>query len=727
MKMSEKPTYEELEQRVRELEQGDSKRKQIELELHRRAEELAVLNALARRVSATLSLEKTCDAAVKGAHEAVNPTMAFIFLREGDALILKGIAPQRVNKRLGRPFEHRVGECICGLAVRHGQAMFSCDIHTDKRCTWKECKEAGFRSLAALPLRNGDDVIGVMGLAADVERDFETQSGFLEMIASQVSMAFHNIHLYDQVQRELAQHKQTEEALRQSEAKFRELADMLPQIVFETDVKGNLSFVNQNAFDTFGYTKDDFASGLNAMQMIAPKDRDRAADRIRQKMSGQSNLIGSEFTAVKKDGTEFPIIIYSNSFLRDGRTAGLRGIMIDITERKRAEEEREKLRTQLIQAQKMESIGTLAGGIAHNFNNILMGVQGRTSLMLMGKDRSDRDYEHLKGIEEYLKNAVELTKDLLGFARGGKYELKPTDLNRLIKNENKMFGHTRKEIQIHSKYENDLWTVEVDQSQIQQALLNLYVNAWQATPGGGDLYIQTENVTLNDEYTKPFAVTPGRYVKISVTDTGVGMDAATRDKIFDPFFSTKDIGQGSGLGLASVYGIIKNHGGFIKVYSEAGKGATFNIYLPASEKKVVKESPDRHKIHHGQGTVLLVDDEKTIIDVGQAMLKELGYRVLTAGSGQEALDLYAKQRKEIGLVILDMIMPGMSGGETYDRLKEVAGDVKVILSSGYSLNGEAREILDRGCSGFIQKPFALEELSRKVAKVLDEGNSNVQQ
>lgn len=564
-------------------------------------------------------------------------------------------------------------------------------------------------------------------MAAKTERDFETQSGFLEMIASQVSMAFHNIHLYDQVQRELAEHKQTAEALRQSEAKFRQLADMLPQIVFETDVKGNLTFVNHNAFNAFGYTKDDFASGLNAIKMIAPKDRDRAADRIRQKMSGQSNLVGSEFTAIKKDGTEFPVIIYSTRFFRDGSTAGLRGIMTDITEHKRTEEEREKLRAQLIQTQKMESIGMLAGGIAHNFNNILMGVQGRTSLMLMGKDTSDPDYEHLKGIEEYVKNAAELTKDLLGFARGGKYELRSTDLNVLIEHENSMFGHTKKEIRIHDKYEKDLWTVEVEPSQIQQALLNLYVNAWQATPGGGDLYIQTENVTLDEEYTKPFAVAPGKYVKVSVADTGMGMDAATREKIFDPFFSTKDIGQGSGLGLASVYGIIKNHGGFINVYSEKGKGATFNIYLPASEKKVVKEGLDRSKIQYGQGTILFVDDEKVIIEVGQAMLEELGYRALSAGSGQEALDLYKKQREEISLVILDMIMPGMGGRETYDRLKEVDGDVKVILSSGYSINGQARETLDRGCSGFIQKPFALEELSRKVGKVLGEGNNGVQQ
>ncbi|MDX2446708.1 MAG: PAS domain S-box protein [Desulfobacterales bacterium] len=520
--------------------------------------------------------------------------------------------------------------------------------------------------------------------------------------------------------------KRAVDALRQSEAQFRDLANMLPQIVFETDVKGNLTFVNYNALNTFGYTNDDFALGLNATQMIVSKDRDRAADRMRQIMTGSKNLIGSEYSVKKKDGTEIPVIIYSARFLREGSPAGLRGIMIDITDRKRAEEERKNLQAQLIQAQKMEAIGTLAGGIAHNFNNILMGVQGRTSLMIMGKDNSHPDYEHLRGIEEYVKNAVELTRDLLGFARGGKYEVKPTDLNTLIKHENRMFGRTKREIRVHEKYEKDLWTVEVDQSQIKQAILNLYVNAWQAMPGEGDLYIQTENVTFDKEYIKLFEIAPGRYVKVSVTDTGVGMDAATQERIFDPFFSIKEVGQGSGLGLASVYGIIKNHGGFINVYSERGEGTTFNIYLPASKREAEEEDPGpkRHEIQYGQGTVLLVDDEDMIVEVGQAMLKKLGYRAFIARSGQEALNLYKKQREEIDLIILDMIMPGMGGGETYDQLRKIDGDVKVILSSGYSIEGQAKEIMDRGCSGFIQKPFAMEALSRMVREELDEGKTD---
>lgn len=255
---------------------------------------------------------------------------------------------------------------------------------------------------------------------------------------------------------------------------------------------------------------------------------------------------------------------------------------------------------------------------------------------------------------------------------------------------------------------------------MDQVLLNLYVNAWQAMPGGGDLYVETKNVILDEDYVKPFAVAPGRYVKISVTDTGIGMDKATRERIFDPFFTTKEMGRGTGLGLASVYGIIKNHGGFINVYSEKGHGATFNIYLPASEKAVIDEKIPDGEIRKGSETILFIDDEEMIIEIAEELLAQLGYTVLTARSGKEAIEIYGQQRKQIDIVVLDMVMPDMSGAMTFDRLKEMSPEVKVLLSSGYSIDGQATEILNRGCNGFIQKPFNLQTLSRKLRKILDE-------
>jgi CheY-like chemotaxis protein len=327
----------------------------------------------------------------------------------------------------------------------------------------------------------------------------------------------------------------------------------------------------------------------------------------------------------------------------------------------------------------------------------------------------------LKGIEAHVASATSLTSRLLGFARGGKYEVRPTDLNALIDQSLQMFGRTKKEIQIHTKYRADLGSVEVDANQIEQVLLNLFVNAWQAMPGGGTLYVSTDRITFSEKESNISQVPPGEYVKFSVTDTGIGMDENTRARIFDPFFTTKELGRATGLGLASVYGIIKNHNGVINVYSEKGQGSTFNVYLPASTKTVVNENRATQPILKGSEKVLLVDDEDIIIDVGREILESLGYSVVTALSGESAIDLY-KRDPDIDLVILDMIMPEMGGGEVFDQLRQINPEVKVILSSGYSLNGQAIDIMERGCSGFIQKPFSVEQISIKIREVLESAN-----
>jgi PAS domain S-box-containing protein len=517
------------------------------------------------------------------------------------------------------------------------------------------------------------------------------------------------------VAQDITKQKMAEAALRKSETKYRSILETIEDGYYEVDNAGNFIFFNDALCRILGY---------NRAELLGINYREYTDDEHARKLYQIFNKVfitgvpEKEFgwEIERKNGTKgFVEVSVSLKKDAEGRAIGFRGIARDMTKQR-------KLEAEFQRAQKMESIGTLAGGIAHNFNNVLMGIQGRASLMMLDKEPSHPDLEHLKEIETYVKSAVELTKDLLGFARGGKYEVRPTDLNALIKQESRMFGSTKKEIRIYEKYQKELWTTEVDQGQIQQVLLNLYVNAWQAMPGGGDLYIQTENLTLDDQYIEPFKVAPGKYIKISITDTGEGMDEAIREKVFDPFFTTKEPSQGSGLGLASVYGIIKNHGGFINVYSEKGKGTSFNIYLPASDNYVVAEhhGSDKHIIEHGQETILLVDDEGMIIDVGKSMLEKLGYRVLTARNGVEALDIYRKQGKEIDLVIIDMIMPDMGGGETYDHLKKTDQDVKVLLSSGYSLNGQAKDIINKGCLGFIQKPFTLRELSTKMREVLED-------
>ncbi len=397
----------------------------------------------------------------------------------------------------------------------------------------------------------------------------------------------------------------------------------------------------------------------------------------------------------------------------------IEGVAEDITDRKQAAEDKRLLEERLQQADKMEAIGILAGGIAHDFNNLLMGIQGYASLILRHLSQNDPAYEMLLRIEEQVQGGADLTRQLLGFARGGRYEIKPTDMNEILENTSSMFGRTKKEISLHRQSGKDLWSVEVDRGQMEQVFLNLYVNAWQAMPGGGNIYLATQNVLLNAEQALLYSVQPGKYVKTTVTDTGIGMDEKTRERIFEPFFTTKKMGRGTGLGLATVYGIIKGHQGIINVESEPGQGTTFTIYLPASEKDVMQEKTAAGKIVRGTETILLVDDEITVLEVNKELLETLGYKVYAAGSGQEAIAVYMEKKDKIDLIVLDMIMPGMQGSEVFDHLREINPLIRVLLSSGYSLNGEAQTIMNRGCNGFIQKPFRLNELAGKVREVLD--------
>ena len=521
------------------------------------------------------------------------------------------------------------------------------------------------------------------------------------------------------VQYTVNKRRAADDALRESEEKYRTILESIEEGCFETDTDGNLTFFSNPFLKILGYSRNELLGG-NTSSYTSPDtatSMEPITERLRE--TGKPENV-TDYDVIRKDGTSLTLEL-SVSLLKDqdGLPMGYRGVLRDVSERRKTEEEKHKLESQLQQAQKMESIGTLAGGIAHDFNNILMGIQGNASLMLLKIESDHPNYEKIKNIEKYVQNGTELTKQLLGFARRGKYLIKATDLNEIIEKSSSLFGRTKKEIRVHTTLSDDLWTAEVDRGQIEQVLLNLYVNAWQAMSNGGDLYLQTENIILDRSYVKPYRVEPGRYIKISVSDTGVGIDKETQERIFEPFFTTKEMGRGTGLGLASVYGIIKSHGGYINVYSEQEKGTVFTIYLPASQKEAsIEKEAAPAAIIKGSGTVLLIDDEKMILDVGIELLEELGYTVESAMSGQEAIDIFKEDPNKIDLVIMDMIMPEMGGGETFDRLKEIDPDVKVLLSSGYSINGQATKILRRGCDGFIQKPFNMNQLAEKVQKIL---------
>ncbi len=527
------------------------------------------------------------------------------------------------------------------------------------------------------------------------------------------------------LQEEIALRNQTEKALRKSEDKNREIyskAKRAEQIyrsllhssadaIATYDLKGRTVYISPAFTKIFGWTLEEMKG--KRMPFVPQSESESTMAIIRNLVEDGTQCQGFETKRYAKDGRLLDVSISASRYNdHEGNPIGTLVILRDISEKKRLE-------SQLQYIERMEAIGTLAGGIAHDFNNLMMGMLGNISLILYDIGSESPYYEKLKNIEKLIQSGSKLTSQLLGYARKGKYEVRPTNLNQLVEESSETFGRTRKEIVIHREFAEDLSSVMADEAQIQQILMNLFINAADAMPGGGDLFLKTLNVTHEDIGDKRYKPRSGDYILLKVSDTGTGMGQKVMDRIFEPFFTTKDLGRGSGLGLASVYGIIKGHGGYIDVESEKGRGAIFSIYLPASEKSIQKTLEIPERIMEGNENILLVDDEALVINVGVQLLKKLGYTALEAQSGREAIEIFMEGNHAIDMVILDMVMPDMSGGEVYDRIKRIDSNVKVLLSSGYSIDGQAAEILKRGCEGFIQKPYSMEDFSKKIREVLN--------
>ena len=519
------------------------------------------------------------------------------------------------------------------------------------------------------------------------------------------------------VARDITYRKQTMKALEESEEKYRLLVENANDAIFIVQ-DSQVKFPNQKG-KQMGLQLGLELDNVPFANYIHPDDRDTVIDRHIRRLKGENLPNRYTFRIVGKNEQIIWAELNTVKIDWEGKPATL-NFLRDVTSQKEIE-------SQFFQAQKMKAIGTLAGGIAHDFNNLLMCIQGNASIMLMDISKNHHHFDLVSNIVQSVESAAELTTHLLGFSRKGKYKLDLANLNDLMVDSAKMFARTRKEIKVHHKLQDNVWAIEVDSAQIEQSLLNLYINAAEAMPKGGDIYLETENFSLPKSKLEIPNLKPGKYVKLTVADTGTGIDDKNLQRIFEPFFTTKKIGKGNGLGLSSVYGIIKNHEGIIHVNSKIREGTTFTIYLPASKKalpqqdlgkSLINEKSDFRGLVERNLTVLIVDDEEKILYAISEMLKRIGFKVFTANSGKTAIEVYKQNMGTIDIVILDMIMPDMDGGETYLNLKSINQDVKVLLSSGYSLQGEAQNILNLGGVGFIQKPFSEKELLHEIGVVL---------
>ncbi len=531
---------------------------------------------------------------------------------------------------------------------------------------------------------------------------FESAGGYWEF--GQLSRAFNYM---------LANLKDAEERSR-----YKELLENVDDAVYIMDTEGRILDANAAAYLQLGYPPEAFFQ-LTLAEIVPEEDSRKILSEFGGRDAvGNPEKIRLETFHRKENGEHLPVEILSRAITYRERPVILH-VARDISRRIEVEKEKKQLEAQLLHAQKMEAIGTLAGGIAHDFNNLLMGIQGRLSMIRAQSKPEQPHYRHVDQIEKTVTSAANLTNQLLGFARKGKYQIQPTCINSLVEDSTRMFIRSRKEINLRLDCEDRCWQVNVDRGQIEQVLINLYVNAWHAMPDGGDLIIQTENVELDEAFCLPHEVSQGPYVHVSVADTGIGIDPKIVDRIFEPFFTTKGTGKGTGLGLASAYGIVKNHNGIIRVDSLKGKGTTFDVFLPASFETVGKAAAPSPAVK-GNGTVMVVDDEEETLLAAEMMLNDLGYRVLKATGGREAVRLYQENADGIDLVAVDMLMPDQNGSETYQQLKTVNPAVKVLLISGFSQSRMVEELIDKGCVGFLQKPFDTRTLSLKIHEVLQQ-------
>lgn len=587
-----------------------------------------------------------------------------------------------------------------------GRAMLDLVHPSSREVVMQRVRHIIERGLATSPIEI--KLVSIQGKAIDVE-------------ISGMQIAFEGRPAVQVVFQDISERRRADQALRRSESYFRSLIQNSSDVILVLSTDGEIRYASPSANRVLGYRPEQMLG--RRLEDYAHRDDHATLRETLDKIVENPHVAQSEEFRLRHNTGEWrDISAQGKALIEDGEVSGLVLNLRDQTERNAAEAERAKLEGDLQHIHKMEAIGTLAGGVAHDFNNLLGGILGYASMLKAGYEgRDEKVFKAASTIETAAERAAELTSQLLGFARKGKLQNVRLNLHDLIREAVGLLERTiDKNIKIEQRLEAERPEVLGDPAQLQQIILNLAVNSRDAMPNGGRLTFRTENVVLDDDFCRRHAgASAGPHVLITTSDTGTGIAKDIQDRIFEPFFTTKDPGKGTGMGLAMIYGIVKNHGGSIYLYSEQGQGTAFKIFLPiAPLDSGASAAPDKRKPIKGKGRILVVDDEEVIRDLATDMLEMLGYEVMTAEDGLRAVEDYAERLADIDLAIIDMIMPNMGGRECFRRLRELRPDLRAILSTGYGRDGAAQEILDEGMVGFVQKPYRIEQLSEVVSRAL---------
>jgi PAS domain S-box-containing protein len=554
------------------------------------------------------------------------------------------------------------------------------------------------------PFYNATQLVGAHVLASQI---FFSVIGFSSLVFSVV----------------VAERTQAEEALTISEARYREIVEGTDNLITEIDAKGLFTFVNETARKFYGLSPKE-CIGLSAFETVHPDDRESTRNQFDEWMKNQGPASVTFDNRIVSIAGEVRYMLWTSTLHFDdaGNVFSVKSIARDVTDSKQAEIEKEKLEDQLRQSHKMEAVGRLAGGVAHDFNNILTGINGYAEMLLQGMEPNNPMYSDIKEIRDAGLRAANLTAQLLAFSRKQIIAPKVIQPNDILQNSQNMLRRLiGEDIDLTFLPAKGLWQIKADPGQLDQILVNLAINARDAMPDGGKLTIETQNVKLDEEFCKAHANSlPGDYVMVIISDSGHGMEEETLNHVFEPFFSTKEKDKGTGLGLSTVYGIMKQNKGLAHVYSEQGMGTTFRLYFPAVTKKSEQVPQKEMKAYlTGSETVVLVEDEQMVRILAKKVLEKQGYKVIEHAAAEPALINLEEHDDTIDLLLTDVIMPGINGKKLFEKLKEKRPNLKVLFMSGYTEDVIGHHgILEAGTE-FLQKPFTIELLTRKVREVLD--------